>query len=127
MKATVRVDERYGPYEGIWIDPVVFSEDSRHWATRVVTKKEPYLLLDGRKIDVDPVVSTVHFSPDGQHLAYTITKNTTKEFLVIDETEFKAYTEIGGDKMEFSSDGSLTLFPREGESKLYRVKVSALK
>ena len=112
MLVTVSVDDKDGPYQGFWIDPVVFSDDGKHWATRVVRKQGYYILVDGRKKEVDPSCGPVHFSPNEKHLAYTIAnKKRTKEYLVIDETEFKEYTEIGGDEFQFGSDGSLTFSP----------------
>lgn len=125
MKTTVWIDDQFGPYEGMWIDPVTFSHEGSRWATRVISKEGVYLLVDGVRIDIDAAPSQVHFSPDGKHLAYTLSQSKkSKEHLVIDETEFDTYTAIGGNDMEFSPDGTLTLFPREKEAKLYRVKVS---
>lgn len=127
LHASVMVDDKFGPYVGMWVDTVQFTDDSKHWVTRAVTKNAVYLIIDGETKLIKPICSSFHFSPNGKHLAYSIAnKNQTKEFLIIDDTKFETYSEFGGDNLRFNPDNTLTYYPREKDSKMYRVKVTPL-
>lgn len=125
MQMTISVNDTYGPYSGIWIDPIVFSPDGKHWAARQILNKSVRLIIDGDLSDVKPVCSRIRFSPDSNHMSYTISdRKKEKETLYISDIEICTYSEIRGDEIEFSPNGSLTFFGREKDKKLYRVTIT---
>ena len=124
-RTVVMIDDVRGPYEGLWIDPVTFTEDGSRWATRVIPDKgSAYLLVDGEKWNRDGDVGPVSMTPDGEHLAYAVSNaKGDKQYLVIDETRFATYTSVGPKDIRFDSDGGVVYYPRIKDKQLFRVVV----
>ena len=114
-KAIVVVDDKeYGPGESHWQEDVLFSPDGERWATLIWRDKEPRVIVDGVEGPAAEEIDNLIFSPDSNHVAYSMCRAGDTWAVMYDGKPGPRYERIWG--LHLGAEDSLAYFARRGGS-----------